>query len=65
VLYRPSKGGVPVRAVDCPCGEHLEERNDEKLLEATREHANKDHEGQYQDWELRELVTTSAYDSGT
>lgn len=54
-----------MRAVDCPCGEHLEERNDEKLLEATREHANKDHEGQYQDWELRELVTTSAYDSGT
>ena len=52
-----------MRAVDCPCGEHLEEQNDEKLLEATRHHAEEDHPDRYQDWELRQMVTTGAYDA--
>jgi hypothetical protein len=51
-----------MRAVDCPCGEHLESRNDEGLFEEARRHADAEHPGTYEDWELRQLVTTSAYD---
>lgn len=53
-----------MRAVECPCGEHLEATNDEQLTDAARRHADADHPGQYEDWELRQLVTTGAYDSG-
>ena len=53
-----------MRAGECPCGEHLEAQNDERLYEETRRHADEEHEGRYEDWELRQLVTTSAYDTG-
>ena len=52
-----------MRAVDCPCGEHLQESNDTKLLESLKQHADEDHEGKYSETELRVLVTTTAYDS--
>lgn len=52
-----------MRAVDCPCGEHLESRNDSQLMEAVKRHAHAEHEGQYSDGELRVLVDTTAYDS--
>lgn len=52
-----------MRAVECPCGEHLEGKNDSELLETTKRHATEDHEGQYSDVELRLLVDTSAYDT--
>lgn len=52
-----------VRAVECPCGEHLEGRNDDELVQAARDHNSDAHPDQYQDWELRQLVTTTAYDT--
>jgi hypothetical protein len=52
-----------MRAVDCPCGEHLEARNDAELTDATRDHANREHEGRYSDADLRILVDTTAYDT--
>ena len=52
-----------MRAVDCPCGEHLESRNDLELMEAVKRHANDEHVGQYSDADLRVLVYTTAYDS--
>jgi hypothetical protein len=54
-----------MRAVDCPCGEHLEGRNDTQLLEAMKRHASDEHEGEYSDAQLRLLVDTSAYDQRT
>jgi hypothetical protein len=51
-----------MRAVDCPCGEHLEARNDAELTDAAREHASREHEGRYSDADLRVLVDTTAYD---
>jgi hypothetical protein len=52
-----------MRAVECPCGEHLEGNNDEVLFKAAREHADEDHPDEYEDWQLRQLVTTGAYDT--
>jgi hypothetical protein len=53
-----------MRAVDCPCGEHLEARNDTELLESAKQHSNEDHPDQYSDTDLRVLVDTAAYDAG-
>jgi hypothetical protein len=52
-----------MRAVECPCGEYLEARNDTELLEAAKEHASEDHEGRYTEGELRVLIDTTAYDT--
>lgn len=52
-----------MRAVECPCGEHLEGQNDTKLLEKVKQHANEEHEGKYSEVDLRLLVDTSAYDA--
>ncbi|HEX2221835.1 MAG TPA: hypothetical protein VHK06_04865 [Candidatus Limnocylindria bacterium] len=51
-----------MRAVDCPCGEHLTARNDGQLLEAAKAHNSSDHDNQYSETELRVLVDTAAYD---
>ena len=53
-----------MRAVDCPCGEHLEARNDTELLEGVKQHSNQDHPEEYSDTDLRVLVDTAAYDVG-
>ena len=55
---------IPMRAVECPCGEYLEARNDSELLEAAKRHASDEHGDQYSDSDLRILVDTSAYDAG-
>ena len=52
-----------MRAVDCPCGEHLSADTDVKVLEAIKEHADEDHPGRYEEHELRLLVNTTAYDA--
>ena len=54
-----------MRAVECPCGEHLEGATDAEVLEATKRHATEEHEGQYSDIDLKLLVDTAAYDTGT
>ena len=51
------------RAVECPCGENLQGRNDADLFEAVKRHANADHEGKYSEAELKLLVNTAAYDT--
>lgn len=52
-----------MRAVDCPCGEHLEARTDAALLETLMGHAQERHPGRYGETELKLLVTTTAYDA--
>lgn len=54
-----------MRAIECPCGEPLEARNDADLMEAVKRHASSEHEGQYSDADLRVLVNTAAYDSAS
>lgn len=51
-----------MRAVDCPCGEYLEGRNETDLFDKAKQHANEEHEGEYSDADLRILIDTSAYD---
>jgi hypothetical protein len=51
-----------MRAVECPCGEHVEARNDEGLLEDMRRHADEQHPDQYSDAELKRILATGAYD---
>jgi hypothetical protein len=53
-----------MRAVECPCGEHLEARNDTDLMQAAKQHADEVHQGEYSDADLRILVDTAAYDAG-
>ena len=52
-----------MRAVDCPCGEHVEGPTDAKVLEAVVEHAKEKHPDRYDESELRLLVSTTAYDA--
>jgi hypothetical protein len=52
-----------MRAVECPCGEHLEGQNDQTLFQEFRQHADTEHEGEYEDQQLRQIVTTTAYDA--
>ena len=52
-----------MRAVDCPCGEYLEARNDGELLERAQAHAAQAHGDEYSDADLRVLISTRAYDS--
>ena len=52
-----------MRAVDCPCGEHLEAVSDAALIQALTDHANEEHPGRYEESELRLLVTTAAYNA--
>jgi hypothetical protein len=52
-----------MRAVDCPCGEHLEARNDTDLMDSMKRHNGDEHDGKYSDADLRVLVDTTAYDS--
>jgi MFS family permease len=57
-----SKGGG-MRAIDCPCGHHLEGADDDELFRLAREHINRDHpEMQRTDEQIRERVTNDAYD---
>lgn len=52
-----------MRAVECPCGEYLEARNDTELLQAAKAHASEAHGDEYRESDLRRLVDTSAYDA--
>ena len=52
-----------MRAVDCPCGEHLEAQTDTALLEAAKQHNTEEHPDQYSEIDLRTLVNTAAYDA--
>lgn len=52
-----------MRAVECPCGEHVEADTDSRLIERIKEHAEEQHPDRYEESELRLLVSTTAYDA--
>jgi MFS family permease len=57
-----SKGGE-MRAIDCPCGHHLEGADDAELFRLAREHVDRDHpEMQRSDDDLRQRIAADAYD---
>jgi predicted small metal-binding protein len=52
-----------MRAIDCPCGHHLEAATDEELFRLAREHLEQHHpEMERSDDQIRERVTADAYD---
>jgi len=53
-----------MRAIECPCGHHLEAPDDEALFLAAREHIAQDHpEMERSDEQIRERVAADAYDA--
>jgi predicted small metal-binding protein len=54
-----------MRAVECPCGEAIEGRNDSELFETLKRHASQEHGNQYSDIDLKLRVDTAAYDTAT
>jgi predicted small metal-binding protein len=66
MVVRISREEPPMRAIDCPCGHHLEGADDEELFRLARAHVDSDHpEMERTDDELRERVTADAYDVST
>jgi hypothetical protein len=52
-----------MRAIECPCGHHLEAPGDAALFRAAREHITQDHpEMERTDEQIRERVAADAYD---
>ena len=52
-----------MRAIECPCGHHLEAADDEAVLRAAREHIAQDHpDMERTDEQIRERVAADAYD---
>jgi predicted small metal-binding protein len=52
-----------MRAIECPCGHHLEGADDDELFRLAREHVDRDHpEMRRTDDELRQRVAADAYD---
>jgi predicted small metal-binding protein len=52
-----------MRAIDCPCGHHLEAADDEELFRKAREHVDRDHpEMERTDEQMRERIVADAYD---
>jgi predicted small metal-binding protein len=52
-----------VRAIECPCGHHLEGVDDEELFRNAREHIDGDHpEMERTDAQVRERVAADAYE---
>jgi predicted small metal-binding protein len=54
-----------MRAIDCPCGHHLEAADDAELPRLCREHIAEHHpDMQRSDEQIRERVTADAYEAG-
>jgi predicted small metal-binding protein len=54
-----------MRAIDCPCGHHLEAADDAELLRLCREHIAEYHpDMQRTDEQIRERVAADAYEAG-
>ncbi|MBA3421302.1 MAG: hypothetical protein H0U12_05330 [Thermoleophilaceae bacterium] len=52
-----------MRAIECPCGHHLEAETDDGLFRQAREHVDRDHpEMVRSDHEIRARVAADAYD---
>jgi hypothetical protein len=53
-----------MRAIDCPCGHHLQGAHDYELFRLARHHVYREHaEMERTDEEIRERVTADAYDA--
>lgn len=53
-----------MRAIDCPCGHHLEAADDGELLRLCREHIAEHHpDMQRTDEQIRERVTADSYEA--
>jgi predicted small metal-binding protein len=63
-LARPAeRGETEMRAIDCPCGHHLEGADDEELFRKAREHIDRDHpEMERSDEDIRRRVESDAYE---
>jgi MFS family permease len=62
---RPSQGGAR-RAIECPCGHHLEGTDDDELFRLAREHVDRDHPAmQRTDEQLRERIAADSYEMTT
>src|SRR5439155_11674357 len=56
--------GAEMRAIECPCGHHLEGADDNELFRLAREHVDRDHpEMQRTDEQLRARIAADAYDA--
>jgi predicted small metal-binding protein len=52
-----------MRAIECPCGHHLEADYDEELFRLCRDHVDREHpEMQRTDTQIRDRVAADAYD---
>ncbi|MDP9255763.1 MAG: DUF1059 domain-containing protein [Actinomycetota bacterium] len=52
-----------MRAIECPCGHHVEATDDEELFRLSREHVDRDHpEMDRSDEQIRARVAADAYD---
>ena len=52
-----------MRAIDCPCGHHLEGTHDDELSREAREHVDRDHpEMERSDADIRARVAADGYD---
>ena len=52
-----------MRAIDCPCGHHLEGADNDELFRKAREHVDRDHpEMQRSNEDIRARVVADAYD---
>ena len=55
--------GGEMRAIDCPCGHHLEGADDDELFRLAREHVDRDHpEMQRSDDDIWRRIAADAYD---
>ena len=60
---RPTTEGGAMRAIDRPCGHHLQAVDDEELFRLRREHRHREHpEMQRTDVQMRERIAADAYD---
>jgi len=52
-----------MRAIDCPCGHHLEGADDDELFQLARRHVEKHHpELERSDEQLRARIAADSYD---
>ena len=52
-----------MRVLDCECGKTLHAANDDDLAGAVRNHVAEDHPEEMSDDQVRELVSSQAYDA--
>ena len=55
-----------MRALDCPCGEHIEAESDDALLPKVKQHIERDHPDMHMDEEqTRKFVSDRSHEAAT